>query len=77
MKKKQPIKDEGPLTLKDALGSDLLKKLKETKKQLEDSEVKKKAEEAERKREEQRQKEKNKSFEELLNESDFDWRKFK
>jgi len=75
MKKKQQ-EDKAPL-LKDALGEDLLKKLKETKKALEEQEQKQKAEAEQKKRQERKEREKNKSFEELLKESDLDWRKFK
>ena len=39
--------------------------------------MEKRKEEARRKQEERRRREKNKSFEELLNESDLDWRDFK
>jgi len=73
MKKKQQ-EDKAP-TLKDALGEELLKRLKETKKELEEQEQKQRAEQ--KKREERKKREKNKSFEELLKESDLDWRKFK
>ncbi|MEN0649718.1 YqkE family protein [Caldifermentibacillus hisashii] len=75
MKKKQ--QEDKALTLKDALGEELLKRLKETKKELEEQEQKQKAEAEQKKREERKKREKNKSFEELLKESDLDWRKFK
>ncbi len=74
-RKKQRI-NKNP-TLKDALDEELIQKLKETKKDLEELERKKKEEEEARKREERRRREKNKSFEELLNESNLDWRQFK
>lgn len=79
MKRKQtPKKNEDkPVTLGDMLGEDLLNQLKEQKQQLKAAEEKKQFEEEERKREERRLKEKNKSFEELLNESPMDWKKFK
>lgn len=69
--------DESVITLGDMLNQDLMKKLKETQKELKASEERKLQEEEERKREERRLKEKNKTFEELLNESNTDWRKFK
>lgn len=68
---------EEKITLKDYLGTDLYAKLRAKKSALEAEEKRKKAEEEARKREEQRQREKNKTFEELLNESNLDWRKFK
>jgi hypothetical protein len=70
-------KDESAITLGDMLNQDLMNKLKETQKELKASEERKLKEEEDRKREERRLKEKNKSFEELLNESNTDWRKFK
>ncbi|GIN60652.1 hypothetical protein J27TS8_06450 [Robertmurraya siralis] len=79
-KKKQNIqakKEDKPVTLGDMLNADLLKQLKDQKQQLKEAEEKKQLEEEERKREERRLREKNKSFEELLNESPMDWKKFK
>lgn len=80
MKKKQstPNRNEDkPVTLGDMLNQDLVKQLKEQKQQLKAAEEQKKLEEEERKKEERRQREKNKSFEELLNESPMDWKNFK
>nr|WP_295971713.1 YqkE family protein [uncultured Bacillus sp.] len=79
MKKKQQAKkiEDKPVTLGDLLNADLVNELKERKKEMEKQEEQKKLEEAERKREERRLKEKNKSFEELLNESNFNWKDFK
>jgi hypothetical protein len=71
------IEKEEKITLKDRLHSNLFEQLKAKKKELEAEEQRKKAEEEARRREEQKRREKNKSFEELLNESDLDWRKFK
>ncbi|MDQ0213769.1 DNA-binding protein H-NS [Oikeobacillus pervagus] len=65
------------LTLKDALNSDILEQLKEKQKQLQKEELKRKEEEEEKKREERRQREKNKSFEELLGESNLNWKDYK
>lgn len=77
MNKKQQKKDDSQITLKDTLGDDLLKKLKEAKKEMEEKEMKRREEEEARKREERKKREKNKSFEELLNESNLDWKNFK
>lgn len=81
MKKKQttPKKrnEDKPVTLGDMLNQDLVKQLKEQKQQLKAAEDQKKLKEEERKKEERRQREKNKSFEELLNESPMDWKNFK
>ncbi|WP_428909004.1 YqkE family protein [Niallia sp. Krafla_26] len=78
MRKKQQKKIvEKPATLGDLLNAELVKELKDTKKELEMKEEQKKKAEEEKKREERRLKEKNKSFEELLNESDFNWKDFK
>lgn len=70
-------KDEGAITLGDMLNQDLMKQLKDRQSELKVAEEKKIQEEEARKREEKRLKEKNKSFEELLNETKTDWRKFK
>jgi len=81
MKKKkqhsQPKKDDKPVTLGDMLNSDLMEKLKDAKQQLKAEEDKRIEEEEKRKREERRLREKNKSFEELLGESDLNWKNFK
>ncbi|MDQ0197415.1 YqkE family protein [Neobacillus ginsengisoli] len=73
----KPKKDESAVTLKDILNPDLMKQLKEQQEQLKAVEEKRKEEEEQRKREERRLKEKNKSFEELLNESGMNWKEFK
>ncbi|GER66095.1 sulfurtransferase [Weizmannia acidilactici] len=70
-------KQEEKLRLQDALGSDVLEKLKQAKQELTVEEEEKKKAEAERRRAERKRREKNKSFAELLEESDMDWRKFK
>ena len=81
MKKRQnkPVKDiqEKPATLGDLLDARLVHELKEKKKELQNQDDQKRLAEEERKREERRLKEKNKSFEELLNESNFNWKEFK
>ena len=69
--------EETSLHLGDLLNDDVLGKLRQKKGEWEEAE-KKRQEEAERqKREERKRREKNKSFEELLNESDLNWKKFK
>jgi hypothetical protein len=65
------------LRLGDFIKGDIMEKLRETQKQLSKEETEKKEAEEAKKREERRLKEKNKSFEELLNESGMDWKKFK
>jgi FtsZ-binding cell division protein ZapB len=77
--KKKPEKKviEKPTTLGDLLNTDLVNELKEKKKELENQEAQKQKAQEEKKREEHRLKEKNKSFEELLNESEFNWKDFK
>jgi FtsZ-binding cell division protein ZapB len=78
MKKKQEKRIvEKPATLGDLLNKDLVNELKEKKKELENQEAQKVQAQEEKKREERRLKEKNKSFEELLNESEFNWKDFK
>jgi hypothetical protein len=72
----KPKKEEA-VTLKDMINPELIKQLKEQQEELKAAEERKRAEEEERKREERRLKEKNKSFEELLNESGMNWKEFK
>lgn len=73
----KPKNDDKPLTLKDMINPELIKQLKDQQDQLKAEEDRKKREEEERKREERRLKEKNKTFEELLNESGMNWKEFK
>ncbi|KKB33033.1 YqkE family protein [Bacillus thermotolerans] len=70
-------KEQDQLTVKDTLSGDLFAKLQEKKQQLKAEEQKKQEEAQRKKQEERQQREKNKSFEELLNESNMDWKKFK
>ena len=80
MKKQQrqkSKKDDAAITLGDWMDQDLVKLLKEKQQELKAAEEKRKEEEEKRKREERRLKEKNKSFEELLHESDMNWKDFK
>lgn len=68
---------EEKLSLGDLLNKDVLTKLKETQSELKAAEQRKQEEETKRKQEERRIKEKNKSFEELFNESGLKWTDFK
>lgn len=72
-----PKRDDRPVTLGDMLNKDLLDQLQGKKSELKAEESKKQEEEARKKAEERRLKEKNKSFEELLGESDLNWKEFK
>ena len=75
---RQPAKkEERPVTLGDLLNLEVVEKLKAQKHQLQEQEEKLKEAELLRKKEELRLKEKNKSFEDLLTESNMDWKKFK
>ncbi|MFY4775890.1 YqkE family protein [Metabacillus sp. RGM 3146] len=69
-------KQEQEAVLKDYLNQDLLKKLQNMKTDLKTEEAEKEEEARQRKIKELKEKEKNKSFEELLNESDMNWNKF-
>ena len=71
------MKNDQDSSLKERLNPEILKKMQETKLQLKEREKRKAEEDEARKREERRLREKNKSFEELLNESNLDWKKFK
>jgi hypothetical protein len=73
----KPKKEDSAVTLKDMINPDLLKQLKNQQEELKAVEERKKEEEEQRKREERRLKEKNKSFEDLLNESGMNWKEFK
>ncbi|MDQ0219071.1 DUF3886 domain-containing protein [Peribacillus cavernae] len=87
MKKKQPKhnkqhhqdknKQDDSLKLGDRINGDIMAQLREKQKQLSEAEAAKKEAEETRKKEARRQKEKNKSFEELFNESGMDWKNFK
>jgi post-segregation antitoxin (ccd killing protein) len=70
-------KEDTAVTLGDMINQDLLKQLKDKQLELKAAEEKKIEEEEQRKREERRLKEKNKSFEELLNDSSMNWKEFK
>jgi hypothetical protein len=68
---------EEKLSLKDQLQDDVFSKLKSMKDQLVQTEQNEKEKEAARIKEEKRLKEKNKSFEELFEESNQNWKEFK
>lgn len=70
-------KDDGAITLGDMLNEQMMKKLKNKKKDLTVQEKAQQEAEEERKRKERIEREKNKSFEELLSESELDWKDFK
>lgn len=72
-----PKASEEGTTLKDLLGKSTLDKLKDMSRAVREEEEKKRAAEEERKRAEQKAREKNKSFAELLDENELDWKKFK
>lgn len=77
VKKKQKSRNDDKATLFDQLDQDVLNKLKAKKQELKVEAQRQEAADEERKREERRQREKNKSFEELLSESNLDWKNFK
>ncbi|MCP3025782.1 YqkE family protein [Halobacillus sp. A5] len=63
--------------LSDQLNQDLLKQLKEKKISLKERERDKEEQERQKRIKQMKDREANKSFEELLNESELDWEKFK
>lgn len=69
--------NEAKLLLKEALSEDILASLMEKKKALKEEELRRKELEEEKKRKEREEREKNKSFEELLKESQLNWKDFK
>ncbi|MBM7577496.1 YqkE family protein [Jeotgalibacillus terrae] len=71
------VKNDKDAVLKDALNEQTLEKLKMLKQQTAAAEEDRRKAELARKAEEKRLREKNKSFEELLNESDLDWTNYK
>ncbi|WP_064091095.1 YqkE family protein [Rossellomorea aquimaris] len=70
-------KQEAELTLKNSINENIFQQLKNKKEELEKEEAVKKEEERVKKAEEKRIREKNKSFEELLNESNMNWKNYK
>lgn len=75
--KQKPKKEDKAVTLGDMISKDLLNQLKDQQQELKAAEEKRKEAEEQRKREERRLKEKNKTFEELLAESEMNWKEFK
>ncbi|MFN7250009.1 MAG: YqkE family protein [Anaerobacillus sp.] len=75
--KKQKQKDDGTIHLNERISPDVLEKLKQTSKELKTEEIKKQEEAREKERQRKVEKEKNKSFEDLLNESSLDWTNYK
>lgn len=69
--------DTSGATLRDRLGKEALEKLKEASQTLRKEEEARKTAERERQAAERKAKEKNKSFADLLSESNLDWKKFK
>lgn len=68
---------EEKLLLKDRLNLDVLQQFKEKKEKWQAEAAQKEEQARQQRLEEQRQREKNKSFEELLNESNMNWKQFK
>ncbi|CDQ17848.1 Protein of unknown function [Halobacillus karajensis] len=66
-----------PGSLGDQLNADMLLKLKSKKTELKQQAEKREEQEKKHRIEERKRREANKSFEELLNESDLDWKSFK
>ncbi|MGQ4664460.1 YqkE family protein [Metabacillus halosaccharovorans] len=77
MKKSKKSKDDQAVSLSDHLNSDLLEQLKSVKKNLSKEQEEKAAALEQQRIAERKQREKNKSFEELLNESSLTWKDFK
>ncbi|KXZ21923.1 hypothetical protein AXI59_11760 [Bacillus nakamurai] len=75
MKKQQPSKEKH--SLKDDLQADLKDKLLQMKSELKEEDEKKQAQKKAEQIRKRKEIEKNKSFEELLNESSLDWHKYK
>jgi hypothetical protein len=69
--------EDEKVLLQERLQGNIFEKLKEKQRLLKEEEQMKKEAELARKKEEARLREKNKSFEELLNESSMDWKKYK
>ncbi|WAA10495.1 DUF3886 domain-containing protein [Fervidibacillus albus] len=70
-------KDDYKATIKETLNSDVLSRLQQKKKELKEMEEQERKREELRKREERKKRERSKTFEQLLDESDLDWTKFK
>jgi hypothetical protein len=77
MNKKSKKKDDQTVSVSDHLNSNLLEQLKAVKKGLTQEQEERQAAIERQKLEERKQREKNKSFEELLDESSLSWKNFK
>ncbi|OAS87477.1 MULTISPECIES: YqkE family protein [Metabacillus] len=77
MKKPSKKKDDQSVSVSDHLNSNLLEQLKAVKKGLTQEQEERQAALERQKLEERKQREKNKSFEELLDESSLSWKNFK
>jgi hypothetical protein len=77
MKKPSKKKDDQSVLVSDHLNSKLLEQLKAVKKGLTQEQEERQAALERQKLEERKQREKNKSFEELLDESSLSWKNFK
>lgn len=75
--KKAGKNDDRGVVLGDRLDARVADKLKELRKQTEKEWLERKKEQKAREEFERKQREKNKTFEELLNESNLDWKNFK
>ncbi|MED4400806.1 YqkE family protein [Metabacillus fastidiosus] len=77
MKHPKKKKDDSTVQLEDHLESDLLKQLKAVKSDLTKQQEEKEEALRQEKIKERKEKEKNKSFEELLDESSLNWKEYK
>ncbi|MGM7721295.1 YqkE family protein [uncultured Metabacillus sp.] len=77
MKKSNKKKDDQTVFVSDHLNRDLVEQLKAVKKGLTKEQEEREAALERKKIEERKQREKNKSFEELLNDSSLSWKDFK
>ncbi|MCT2537458.1 YqkE family protein [Aquibacillus koreensis] len=77
MSKRKKVKDENSNALRDRLDLNLVSQLTEKKEKLKKQIEEDQERERKQKIEERKQKEANKSFEELLAESELDWKKYK
>ena len=75
--KSQKNEQEDKISILDRLDQNVFAKLKEKQDELKIEAKKQQELEEERKRQERKQREKNKSFEDLFNESNLDWKKYK
>lgn len=71
------MKSQANSSLKDRLNPELLEKMKQAKQEMKAAETKREEEAEAKMQEERRLREKNKSFEELLNESNLNWKSYK